>query len=98
MPVIKPKAGTYCDYCKDAWGTVRDDQGRTQWHKEAMKHAYITTISETHLTGAPVVRSLCHSCLQESQRWNDGSIWTIADQMAYAKENRQGQQLTIGRI
>jgi hypothetical protein len=98
MPVIKAKSGVYCDYCKDEWGTVKDDQGRTQWHKLAMRQALITTISETHLQGEPIMRSFCGTCLQLSSRAADGSLWTIEEQIQYAKDNRVGQQLSIGRI
>lgn len=56
----------------------------------------ITTISETHLLGEPVVRSYCHDCLQEASKAADGSIWSLSEQIEYAKQNRQNQQMEIG--
>jgi hypothetical protein len=98
MPIVKAKSGVYCDTCKDRWGYAKDETGRTSLHPKAMKQAYSTIISETHYGKEPVIRNLCYPCMDESSRWHDGSIWTLADQIQYAKDNRNGQQLRIGSM
>ena len=96
MPIVKAKSDTWCDNCKDAWGQIKNSTGQTIWHKNAIRQAVVTTISETHLKGEPIVRSYCHSCLQETSKWHDGSVWTLQEQINYAKQYRQGQQIEIG--
>ena len=96
MPIVKAKSDTWCDYCKDEWGQIKDASGRTKWHDKAIRQAVVTTISETHLIGEPIVRSYCHDCLQLASRTRSGQAWSLADQIEYAKQNRQGQQIEIG--
>lgn len=96
MPIVKAKSDTWCDYCKDAWGQIKDSSGRTVWHPKAIRQAIVTTISETHLIGDPIVRSYCHDCLQEASKMHDGSTWSLSEQIAYAKANRQNQQMELG--
>lgn len=96
MPIVKAKSDTWCDTCKDAWGQIRDASNKQIWHPKAIRQAMITTISETHLLGEPVVRSYCHDCLQEASKAADGSIWSLSEQIEYAKQNRQNQQMEIG--
>jgi hypothetical protein len=36
--------------------------------------------------------------MDDASRWHDGTIWTLADQIQYAKDNRNGQQLRIGSM
>lgn len=96
MPIVKSKSDTWCDGCKDAWGQIKDANGRTTWHEKARRQAIVTTISETHQIGDPIVRSYCHDCLQEASKWHDGSTWSLSEQIEYAKKNRAGQQLEIG--
>jgi hypothetical protein len=95
MPTTKAASGVFCDTCKDKWGWVKDETGKTVPHPKGRKQAYITTISETHYK-EPVIRSLCYPCLDETSKWIDGSTWTLQAQIQYAKDNRNGQQLTIG--
>jgi hypothetical protein len=98
MPIVKAKSGVYCDTCKDRFGFVKDEFGRSVVHPKAMRQAYTTTISETHYGAQPVVRSYCYDCLHETSRWHDGTVWTLEQQTQYAKDNRNGQQLRIGSM
>ena len=98
MPIIKAKSGVYCDTCKDKWGWVKDERGVSVPHPKGRRQAYSTIISETHYGKEPVIRSLCYPCMDESSRWHDGTVWTLADQIQYAKDNRNGQQLRIGSM
>lgn len=96
MPIAKAKSGVFCDTCKDRYGWARNADGKVIPHPKGQRQAYITTISETHYGKEPVIRSLCYSCLDETSRWHDGTVWTLEAQMKYAKQYRKGQQLTIG--
>lgn len=96
MPIVKAKSGVFCDTCKDRWGYVKGDDGRSTPHPKGRRQAYSTIISETHYGSEPVVRSLCYPCMDESSRWVDGTVWTLADQIQYAKDNRTSQQIKIG--
>ena len=98
MPIVKAKSGVFCDTCKDAYGWTRDENGRTIPHPKARAQAYITTISETHYGKEPVIRSLCYSCLDASSKWHDGSVWTLASQLEFAKTHRNGQQLSMAGL
>lgn len=98
MPIVKAKSGVYCDTCKDRWGYVKGDDGRSVPHPKGQRQAYSTIISETHYGKEPVIRNLCYACMDDSSRWHDGTIWTLADQIQYAKDNRNGQQLRIGSM
>lgn len=96
MAITKARSGVFCDYCKDQYGYTREEStGRSVLHNKAKKQAYITVVSETHYK-EPVIRHYCYTHLQELSTWHDGSIWTLEEQIAYAKEYRKGQQLTIG--
>jgi len=96
MPIVKAKSGVYCDTCKDKYGFVKDEQGHSVPHPKGRRQAYSTIISETHYGKEPVIRSLCYPCIDDASRWHDGSVWTLAEQIQYAKDNRNGQQLRIG--
>jgi len=96
--IKKAASGVFCDTCKDRYGWARSADGKVIPHPKAQRQAYITTISETHYGKEPVVRSLCYQCLDETSKWHDGTIWTLAEQTQYAKDNRKGQQLTIGSM
>jgi hypothetical protein len=95
MPTARAKSGVFCDTCKDAWGQIKDQNGKWTWHPKAMRQAMVTITSETHPV-TPIIRSYCHSCIEQNSKWHDGSTWTIQQQIEYAKVNRPGQQLTIG--
>jgi hypothetical protein len=98
MPIVKAASGVYCDTCKDRFGYIRNEAGQTVPHPKGRRQAYSTIISETHYGKEPVIRSLCYSCIDDASRWHDGSIWTLAEQIQYAKDNRNGQQLRIGSM
>ena len=98
MPIVKAASGVYCDSCKDRFGYIRNEAGQTIPHPKAQRQAYSTIISETHYGKEPVIRSLCYSCIDDTSRWVDGTLWTLAEQIQYAKDNRKGQQLRIGSM
>ena len=66
--------GTWCDYCKMRW-TVSDYRGQTQ--------AVWQIVSKRH--GKVHIRNYCHSCAMEVQGWPDGSLFTLNEQIQYAK-------------
>lgn len=93
--IRKAASGVYCDTCKSAYGQYRDKQtNELRWHKNAIRQAYVTTISETHTGKEAIIRSYCYQCVQDMSIWADGSVWTLAEQIQYAKDNRN--QLSIG--
>lgn len=71
--------GTWCDYCKLRWGTD-SPKGRTQ---------AVWTITSKRAGGKLVLRHYCHNCAMEVQTWHDGTIWTLKDQIDYAKGMNQ---------
>jgi len=71
--------GTWCDYCKLRWGTD-SPKGRTQ---------AVWTVTSKRAGGKLVLRHYCHSCAMEVQTWHDGTIWTLKDQIDYAKGMNQ---------
>jgi hypothetical protein len=95
MPTVKAKSGQWCDICREAWGQIKDQNGKLVWHPKATRQAMVTITSETHPKD-PVIRSYCQSCIEENSKWADGTTWTIQDQIEYAKVNRPGQQMRIG--
>lgn len=96
MPIKKAASGVWCDNCKLQWGWVKEADGTSIPHPKGRRQAYSTIISETHHGKEPIVRSYCYQCIDEMSRWHDGTIWTLAEQIQYAKDNRPGQQIKIG--
>lgn len=93
--IKKAVSGVYCDVCKAQYGQYRDKAtNELKWHKNAIRQAYVTLISETHTGKEPIIRSYCYSCVQENSKWSDGTVWTLAEQVQYAKDNRH--QLKLG--
>lgn len=74
--IVKAPEGRWCDYCKSQWGKVKGD-----WHPRAKTQAVVLCISETHL-GENNERAYCLDHRAELSTWHDGSIWSLADQMA----------------
>jgi hypothetical protein len=66
--------GIWCCYCKMRWGTDTL-RGQTQaiWQITSKRH------------GKVVVRNYCHACAMEAQTWHDGTLWTLQEQIEYAK-------------
>jgi hypothetical protein len=94
--ITKARSGVLCDYCKDAYGWYFDTETKkNRPHPKALKQAFVTITSETS-PKEPVIRSYCYSHVQELSTWSDGSIWTLEEQVKFAKVNRRGVQLTIG--
>jgi len=78
--IVKAAENRWCDYCKIQWGKIKDD-----WHPKAKTPAVVVCISETHL-GEHNERAYCVNHRAEISTWADGSIWPLADQMAYGKK------------
>lgn len=73
MLTRSPK-GQWCDYCKMRWG-VENWRGQIQavWQITTKRHNKV------------VVRHYCHACALEVQEWTDGVMWSLNDQIQYAK-------------
>lgn len=68
-------ARVWCDYCKTRWGT-ESLRGQTPAVWQIV----------TKRGGRPtILRNYCHPCTMEIQTWPDGSLWTLHEQIDYAK-------------
>ena len=85
MPIVKAKAGVWCDLCKFRFGT-KSTFGQ--------KAASITVISEKRHKGQ--MRHYCNDCLLQVTHWGCGctnyrecdSRFTLQEQMDYGKETQ----------
>jgi hypothetical protein len=76
--IRRANSGVYCDYCKAQWGKLKDGT----WHIKAQTQASVTCYS---ITKPNVQRSYCAPCLAMVQAWPDGSVFTLPEQIEYAK-------------
>lgn len=74
MTLSRAKNGVWCDYCKVRFGTSNPN---------GQKQASWTTSCKRF--GKEIVRSYCQTCANEIQTRHDGTVWTLADQIDYAK-------------
>lgn len=70
--------GQFCDYCKAQWGKMKDGS----WHINAQTQASVTCYS---ITKPDRQRSYCVRHIAEVQAGPDGSIFSLPEQMEYAK-------------
>ena len=74
--------GTWCDYCKNRHGTSSLlGQMQAVWQITSKRY------------GKLIVRHYCQSCANEVQAWPDGTIWTLKEQIDYAKGEKLDVQL-----
>jgi hypothetical protein len=74
--------GTWCDYCKNRYSTNNVlGQKQASWQITSKRY------------GKLVVRHYCQSCANEVQAWPDGTIWTLKEQIDYAKGDKLDVQL-----
>lgn len=94
MALSKSAQGVFCDHCKMEYGTYNSEfntwsfRPRRKGEGIIDPQAYLTVVSEMSKSNG-AVRHYCRYHLQEASRWSnaDGvSIWTIEDQLAYAKQ------------
>ena len=72
--IIRTPRGVWCDYCRMRWG-ANDARGQEQavWSIRSVRH------------GKVINRHYCFGCAKEAQTWHDGTMWTFAEQLEYAK-------------
>ena len=87
--IKKAENGVWCDYCKMRWG-----QHKGIWHTKAVRQAIITIHSQTKKAKGSK-RSYCGECVEMMERWSDGTIWPLADQVEAALK-AESEQLEIG--
>lgn len=73
MPVIRARAGVWCDYCK------------VRFSRELLadKAASWTVVSESQARRG-LERHYCQSCAEIASTWNDGTTWELQEQIDYA--------------
>ena len=76
--IIRANMGVYCDYCKAQWGKLKDGT----WHEKAKNQASVTCYS---ITKPERQRSYCVQHIAEVQATSSGSVFTLPEQMEYAK-------------
>ena len=94
MGLSKAAPGQFCDHCKMEYGSYNSEyqtwsfRARRKGEGPVDPTAYLTVTSEMSKSNG-AVRHYCRYHLQEASRWRnaDGlSTWTIANQIAYAKQ------------
>jgi len=88
MALSKAANGTFCDHCKMEFGTFDTRFGVWAFRGDVDPLAYVTVTSETSKAQG-AVRHYCRYHVKQNSTWHnsDGvSIWTIEDQLAYAKQ------------
>ena len=89
MPIVKARAGVWCDLCRYRFGT------KSQFGQKA---ASVTVISERRARGQ--YRSYCNDCLLQVTHWGCDckdyreckSRFTLQEQMKFGQE-QQGELL-----
>jgi hypothetical protein len=76
--IRRANADTWCDYCKAKWGKNKDGT----WHPKARTAASVTCYS---IKFPDRQRSYCVTCIAEVSAWPDGSIFTLPEQLEFAK-------------
>ena len=76
--ISRANTGVYCDYCKAQWGKLKDGS----WHEKAKTQASVTCYS---ITKPDRQRSYCTQHIAEIQATPSGAIFTLPEQMEYAK-------------
>jgi len=61
------------------------------WHHRAQVPAVWKVISETP-TRKGITRFYCQECANETQKWPDGTFWTLKEQLDYAIANFATQE------
>jgi len=69
----------WCDYCKGRWGKNKDGL----WADRAQKPAVWICTSETAERKGRT-RYYCNDCAIEVSTMNDGSFWSLDEQMDYS--------------
>ena len=85
MPIVKARSGTWCDYCKNRFGT-KISLGQ--------QPAVVSIISEVRKKGT--VRSYCNDCMLQITHWdcmckdyrNCPNRFTLMMQFTYGKETQ----------
>lgn len=82
--ISKSPRGTYCDYCKQRWGTERKSVTipETSQVRIVPQDAVWQITSKRY--GKVIVRHYCQDCADYVQDWN-GETWTLKEQIEYAK-------------
>ena len=76
--IRRANTGVYCDYCKAQWGKLKDGT----WHEKAQTQASVTCYS---IQKPNLQRSYCIQHIAEVQAGPNGSIFSLPEQMEYAK-------------
>jgi len=76
--ISRANTGVYCDYCKAQWGKLKDGT----WHEKAQTQASVTCYS---INKPNLQRSYCVPCLAIVQNWPGGGIFSLPEQIEYAK-------------
>jgi hypothetical protein len=85
--------GTWCDYCKGRWGTERMSITIPETGESKIVPCDAVWQITSKRYGKLVVRHYCQSCANEVQAWPDGTIWTLKEQIDYAKGETLDVQL-----
>jgi len=79
--IRRANAGVWCDYCKDAWGTMKDNS----WHPKAKTPAWLTIDSES-VKSKKTSRSYCQSHAEYLTEGSSGQAFTFEDQIQLANQ------------